>query len=141
VVTEYNVPPAFVEQINQIKKRLDALERRKNPLPDVDRPEIVFSYSGALAVSESMQWTRRETGVLVEVLARVRVAGGSDTVIEVQKNGTTEVTVTIPADQTWVKIPCAVSFSADQDVLHDVLTTVGSGAMDLTVQHRFRARP
>lgn len=137
-MTAKTAPPRLDDEIGKLKRRVDALERKLNDLLDVFKPEIVFSYSGALAVSESPTWTRREAGRLVEVHARLRGAGSTDTVVEVQKNAVTFLTVTIPAGQLWAQRMCAEFFSADSDVLHDVLTTPGTGAEDLTVAHRFK---
>ena len=140
-MTGRNTPPDLAVEISNIKRRLDAIERKLNGLDDVFKPEIVFSYSGPLAVSISPTWTRRETGRMVEVHARLRVAGSTDTLIDIVKNGATILTVTILAGSLSVRRPCNGNdflFYADQDVLYDEITTVGSGAEDLTLMHRFK---
>lgn len=133
-----NTPPRIDSELSKMKKRIDALERRLNDLASIYRPEIVFSFSGPLTPGESPTWTRREAGRLIEVHARLRVAGTTDTVIEIHKNGEEVLTVTVPAGQAMVRVPTSIFFAADMDVLHDVLTTAGTGAIDLTVMHRFR---
>lgn len=137
-MTASTKPPTVDGELSAIKKRLDAVERRLNDALNLYRPEIVFSYSGLLAVSESPTWTRREAGRLIEVHARLRVAGSTETVIDIWRNDDVELTITIPADQTYQKVTTSILFAADQDVLRDEITTAGAGATDLTVMHRFR---
>ena len=76
---------------------------------------------------------------MMAVVAHLRVAGSTDTVVDVYKNDAVAVTVTVPADTGWVTVPCSVSYRPDQDRLYDVITSAGSGAEDLTVQHRFKS--
>lgn len=130
-------PPSIGSEFSSLKRRVDALERKLNDLLGQFKPEIVFSYSGALATSSSPTWTRREAGRLIEVHARLRVAGTTATEIDILRNDVVELTVTIPANQTYMKSMTSLYFAPDQDVLHDEITVVGSGAVDLTVMHRF----
>lgn len=131
-------PPDLSGEIESLKKRLDALERQLRPLQSAFKPDIVFSYDGTLAASESPTYVSRESRRVIEVVARLRTAGSTATQISVHKNGVEALAVTIPADQLMVQIPCNIFLAADQDVLHDEITTAGTGAEALTMIHRFR---
>jgi hypothetical protein len=137
-MTGQNTPPTLDVELAKMKKRVDALERELRDLQVIFKPEIVFSYAGPLAVGESPTWTRREAGRIIEVVARLRVAGTTATTILIKKNNVTVLTVNLPAGQLHVEITCSIFFAPDQDVLHDVISVVGTGATDLTVMHRFR---
>lgn len=131
-------PPDLGGEIADLKRRVDALERQLRPIQSAFKPDIVFSYDGALSASESPTYVSRESRRVIEVVARLRVAGSTATEISVHKNGVEALAVTIPADQLAVHTPCNIFLAADQDVLHDEITSAGSGAEALTMIHRFR---
>lgn len=134
-----NTPTDPAKAVAALNRRVDILERRLRNLEGQFKPEITFSFDGPLAASTSPAWTRRESGRLVSIAAHLRVAGSDDTVVDVQVNETTVVTVTIPADVLSVVVPCSATVAADVDRIQDVITSVGSGAEGLTMQHRFAA--
>ena len=133
-----NVPPSVQRELSTLKQRVLNLERMLNDLRVAYRPEIVFSQSGPLALGSSPMWTRRESGLLVEVVALLRVPGSTDTSIDVFRNDTVMLTATIPAGLQMVRVSTQVAYGADQDNLHDEVTVVGAGAADLTMLHRFK---
>lgn len=134
-----NTPPDPGKAVAELNRRVDILERRLRNLEGQFKPEITFSYSGALTASSSPVWTRRETGRLMSIAAHLGTAGTTATAINVLVNGVVVATATIPATVASVVIPCSVVVHADVDRLQDIIATVGSGAQDLTVQHRFAA--
>lgn len=134
-----NTPPDPGRAVAALNRRVDILERRLRALEGQFKPEITFSYSGALTESSSPVWTRRDTGRLMSIAAHLGTAGSTDTSIDVLVNEATIATVTIPATVNSVLVPCSVIVNKDIDRLQDVIATVGTGAQDLTVQHRFAA--
>lgn len=137
-MSDKNLPVDLGTEIGDLKQRLDALERQLRPIQAAFKPDIVFSHDGPLSASESPTYVTREARRVIEVVARLRTAGTTQTDISVHKNGVEALAVTIPADQLAVNVPCNIFLAADQDVLHDEITAAGSGAEALTVIHRFR---
>lgn len=131
-----NTPPNIEAMFRAVNRRLDELERRLRAQPTAFSPEVVFTWYGPLATAQSPVATRRDPAKLVIVDAHLDTAGASDTVVHVLKNGVLVVTVTIPAGLVTVNVPCSVQFDTG-DRLQDSITTAGSGAVSLTVQHRW----
>lgn len=131
-------PPDLSGELSDLKKRIDALERQLRPLASVFKPDITFSYAGALAAASSPPWVSRESRRLIEVVAALNTAGSTDTTIHILKNGSEALSVTIPATVLKVQVPCNIFLGADQDILSDEIVTAGTSAADLTVIHRFR---
>lgn len=137
-MSDKNLPVELGDELSDMKRRIDALERQLRPITSAFKPDIVFSHDGALTVSESPTYVTREARRVIEVVARLRIAGTSETVLSIRKNGVEALSVTIPATQLSVNVPCNIFLAADQDVLHDEIVTAGTDAEALTVIHRFR---
>lgn len=129
-------PWAVVAKLN---RRVDTLERRLNRLEQQFKPEMVFYYDGPLAVAASGVWRRRETGRLVAATGSLLTAGSTATEVTVYKNGDSIGVLVIQAGQTFGQLPLSVRFAPDVDTLQDQITTAGTGAASLTVQHRWAA--
>ena len=126
-------------RIADLERRLGILERalRSTGAPVVD--ELVFSYDGPLADgTESAPKIIRVSAVLtvLAVAFKPTSAGSTDTVLDVLRNGTVAVTVTIPASATEFVVPVAVAYSAG-DTVALVVNTGGIGAADMTAAARF----
>jgi hypothetical protein len=125
-------------RIADLERRVGILERalRSTGAPIVD--ELVFSYAGALVDgTESAPKIIRVSGVLsvLAVAFKPTSAGSTDTVLDVLRNGTVAVTVTIPASTTEFVVPVAVAYSAG-DTVALVVNNAGTGAADMTAAAR-----
>lgn len=101
-----------------------------------------FSLPGRLYITESGLWYPPNFGGrLVEVVASLRVAGSTDTIVAIKLNDTTIATggtITIPAGQRAVVSQSADEFVSASDFFTVACTTPGSGAQYLTVQLRLQ---
>ena len=131
-------PPEIGSELAALKRRVDALERRLRNLDDVFRPELEFSYSGALTASASPRAPRRAAGRLEEIVCELDTPGSTATVVDVLKNGVAEATVTIAAGFYTVRqMVYGVTFSPTVDKIKAEITAAGTGAADLAVICRF----
>jgi hypothetical protein len=126
-------------RIADLERRVGILERalRSTGAPIID--ELVFSYDGPLVSgTESAPKIIRVSGVLgvLAVAFKPTTAGSTDTVLNVLRNGSVAVTVTIPASTTQFVVPVAVAYSAGDTVALEV-ATAGTGAADMTATARF----
>jgi hypothetical protein len=131
--------PDDKRRIADLERRVGILERalRSTGAPIVD--ELVFSYDGPLVNgTESAPKIIRVSGVLgvLAVAFKPGAAGSTATVLDVLRNGTVAVTVTIPASTTEYVVPVAVAYSAG-DTIALVVNNAGTGAAAMTATARF----
>lgn len=133
-------PPELEREVGKLKRRVSDLERiLRGVVENRDNVEAVFSLSGAVyEAGESGPWRKQNGGRLVQVIAGVLVAGVTETVIEVRKNGFTFDTLTIPADAVVAAITVSQVYGPDSDYLTVEVVSAGEGAQDLVVQARWR---
>jgi hypothetical protein len=126
-------------RIADLERRVGILERALRATGAVFVDELVFSYNGPLSSgTESAPKIIRTSGVLgvLAVAFKPGAAGSTDTVLEVLRNGTVAVTITVPASTTEFVAPVAVAFSGG-DTIALVVATAGAGAADMTAAARF----
>lgn len=122
----------FANRIAVLERRISARAASVD-----DSHEILFSYAGALAATTSPPVRVWRGGNLTVLAVTLGTAGSTSTVLTIEKNGTSVGTVTIPSSTTVYNGPVAARFSADGDVLTLTVTTVGTGAADMTATARF----
>ncbi len=138
-MTRAYTAPDFRAMIADLRRRVDILERRTRATATTDSAwELVFSYAGSLTVSESPPALIPRSAILnvLAVAFKTGSAGSTSTVLAVKKNATTVATVTVPASTETYNADISVSFDAD-DRLSIAITTVGTGAADMTAEARF----
>jgi len=131
------LPPDDRKRIAALERRVGILERalRSAGAPPVD--ELVFSYAGPLgsAVSSPPKIIRA-SGVLGILDVAMAVAGSTDTILDVVRNGTVVNTITVPASTTEFAALVAVAYSAG-DTIALTVVTAGTAAADMTATARF----
>lgn len=122
-----------------VHRRLGILERRvSSRAASVDEShEIVFSYAGTLAATTSPPARVWRGGNLTVLAITFGTAGSTATVIDVQRNGTTVATVTVPSSTTIYNAEVFARYVADVDTLSLEVVTAGTGAADMTAVARF----
>lgn len=141
-MTSSNATPDIAQALARINRRLDQIERRLNAAPGPFKSEVSYSYSGALTVSTSPPFTLHVPEVAFILTVLLGTAGSSGTVVSLTKNGATVATVTLASGIDRVTFPLSVYYAgSDQDVGAFVLSTAGSGALDLSVIARFKPAP
>lgn len=133
--------PTLGRALRALERRVRDLERAlttrlPTTTPKSQRQEAVFSYAGTLTVATSPRWYPRTTARLTQVVASLATAGTSDTVVTVYVNGTSVGTLTLRSGVTKASGSFTSALTADTDHLRVGVTTVGTGAADLTVQAR-----
>ena len=126
-------------RIADLERRVGILERASRASGAVFVDELVFSYDGPLVDgTESAPKIIRVSGVLgvLAVAFKPGMAGSTDTVLDVLRNGTVVVSVTVPAGHTAFIAPVAVAYSAN-DTIAVAVNTAGIGAADMTATARF----
>lgn len=125
--------------LGDLASRVGVLERRVTArAASVDTSqEIIFSYAGALATGTSPPVRVWQGGNLAVIAVTFGTAGSTSTVLTVKKNGTSVGTVTVPSSTTLYNGAVTARFAADVDVLTLTVTTVGTGAADMTATARF----
>lgn len=98
----------------------------------------VFSTPEVPTVSESGCYEFKYDRVLVEVVARCRVAGSTASTIVVKRNGTTIATWNLGTGATRAPATVYKRFAADTDYLTAAVTAVGAGVKAITVFGRAR---
>lgn len=122
-----------------LDRRIGVLERRTRPATPVadESSSIIFSLPGAFSVSTSPPIRIWKGGSLKVLAVTLGTAGSTSTVLDVQRNGSTVATVTVPASTTSYNGDVSARFDADSDTLTIAVTTVGTGAADMTAEARF----
>lgn len=123
-----------------LERRLGILERRiTGQTASVDDSEsIIFSYAGALVDGTTSPPIRTiRGGILAVLVVMLGTAGSTDTIILVERNGTTVATVTVPASTEAYEAEVGARFLADSDALTLTIDTAGTGAADMTADARF----
>jgi hypothetical protein len=131
--------PDFQKDIAKLAGRVAWLERRIRVGAggaDTTR-DILFSYAGALTITESPPVRVRRGGRLGGFAVTLGTAGSTSTVLTIKQNGTAIATLTIPAGTAAYDIGLNNPFVANVDTLTVAITTVGLGAADMTAEARF----
>lgn len=88
---------------------------------------------GTLAIESSPQWQAEVPFRLTQIDATLQTPGTTSTTVVVKKNGSTVVTLTLPAGRYHVvDLPVAVTFT-QTDYLNVATTVKGTGAKNLLV--------
>lgn len=125
--------------LGDLTRRISILERRvKGASASVDSShEIIFSHPGALAAGTSPPVRVWRGGNIAVLAVTLGTAGSTSTVLTVKRNGTSVGTVTVPAGWGSYNGEVSARFVADSDTLTLTVTTVGTGAADMTAAARF----
>lgn len=95
-----------------------------------DAPDVIFDQAGAVALSPTnvgrKRFRRAVSGIYV--VATLDVAGTSDTVVTLYKNGASIGTVTLGSGVTDVTASITSAFDGVDDYLQAKVTTVGTGS-------------
>lgn len=116
------------------------LRKRQNPgTGEASLAEAIFSHAGTPpALTKSGKWySFGRDVVLHKVLLSLGTAGTSSTVVTVYKNDVSIGTITAASGVAVVTAAMTSTFLGNTDHLRIAVTTVGTGAKDLTVQARF----
>lgn len=132
------LPPNDKRRIAALERRVGILEQalRSTGAPDVD--ELVFSYSGPLVSGVESAPKIIRTSCVVGTLAvafKPTTAGSTATILDILRNGTVAITITVPASTTKYVAPVAVAYSAGDTIALKV-ATAGTGAADMTATAR-----
>lgn len=137
-MTRTYTPPDFRRMIDNLRQRVERLERRQRTTAETDSShEIIFSYAGPLTATESPPVRVRRGGSLSVLAVTMATAGSTGTVIDVLRNGAVAATVTVPASTETYNAAVGARFVADIDVLSLEITSVGTGAAEMTAEARF----
>jgi hypothetical protein len=132
--------PDWAAAIKDLGRRVRMLERRITPTQDTDRSfEITFSFAGTITATESPPKRLWRPGHLTVLAVTLTDAGSTDTVIDIERNGTVVDTVTIPAGAEDYDAALSIRFAAD-DRLRLLVTSAGTGAAEMTCDARFTPR-
>lgn len=125
--------------IGALERRLGVLERRITGAGAVtdESHSVFFSYAGPLAATVSPPARVWRGGILTVLAVTLETAGSTATVIDIVRNGTAVATVTVPASTETYNGQVSARFVADVDVLALEITTVGTGANNMTAEARF----
>ena len=130
--------PTLQRALAALDRRLGLLERRVRQTSTTDTPqEIIFSYAGPLSATVSPPARVRRGGILSVLAVTMGTAGSTDTVIDILRNGTTVATVTVPSSTESYNAQVMARYTADGDTLALEITSVGTGAADMTAEARF----
>lgn len=125
--------------VSRTARRVQEQERAVPVTRPTDRRETaIFSSAETPTVGESGCWEPDVGGAIVELVARCRVSGTTDTTVQVKHNGTVIATWNLLAGQ--LRTPTYVSrrVAAHVDYLTTALTAIGSGVKAITVFARIR---
>lgn len=131
------LPPDIRRLVASLETRVSALERRLQfGLSAPSDDEIIFTLPGTLAATESPPVRIRGGAVVSSVAVNLGTAGSTTTTIEVRRDGVAVGAVQLASGVTETKFPLGARFGSDQERLTVAVTTVGTGARNLTVQVR-----
>lgn len=138
-MSEKLLSPDVRRMLADYARRIAILERRITTRTAATEAieTLIFSYADALAASTSPPVRVRTGGILTILAVTLGAAGTTDTVIDVERNGTTVATVTVPDGVTIYNGEVSARFAADSDVLTLTIATAGSGAANMTAEARF----
>lgn len=140
-MTAQTQPPDIGGHIAGLERRIELLERpirrqaTGRPIP-AEPLEAVFSHAGTPTSAASPRWYPRRTARLYTVVVSLATAGTSNTVVTVYVNGGSQGTVTLASGVNRASAAFNNVLVADTDWLTVAVTTVGTGAKDITVQAR-----
>lgn len=125
--------------LGDLARRIGILERRITAASaSVDSShEIIFSYPGDLTAATSPPARVWRGGNLTALAVTLDTAGSTSTVIDVLRNGSVVGTVTVPSSTENYNGEVSARFVADVDTLAIEITSVGTGAADMTAAARF----
>lgn len=129
--------PDWPADIKDLSRRVGILERRVSPAATADTSfEITFSFAGAITAIASPPKRVWKSGNLGLLAVTMTTAGSTDTIIDIERNGTVVATVTVPAGAEDYDGPVSARFAAN-DRLRLLITTAGAGAAEMTCDARF----
>lgn len=140
-MTVQTQPPDIGTHVRRLEHRIELLERpirrQSTGRPAPDEPlEAIFSHAGTLPTTPSPRWYPRRTARLYTVVVSLAIAGTSNTVVTVYVNGGSQGTITLASGVNKNSAAFNNVLVADTDYLTVTVTTVGTGAKDITVQGR-----
>lgn len=97
------------------------------------RPFQTFHLEGPVTATSSPQWPVEFSTSLSRATARVSTVGSTDTTVDVQVDGTTIATLTIPAGDPAVAVVFATETVETESYVSVDVTAAGTGAADLVV--------
>lgn len=133
--------PTAAGQISQTKSRLYTIERRlREPTPDVQGYIAKWSLGGPLRVSTSAAEQHPTGGTLHRIYATLRVAGSTDTIIQMKIDDALFATLVFQPGINFKEILTSMRVSARSACLTASITQVGTGAADLAIYGEFFPR-
>lgn len=139
-MSEKLLVPDIRRMIGDLARRIGILERRVSTGASATgspvNNDIIFSYAGELAATESPPVKLRYGGFLSTVSVALGTTGSTDTVLEVKRNGSTIATITVPSSTAdYGAAVGARTFGEDRISIE--ITSAGTGAADMTASARF----
>lgn len=125
--------PTTTDIITNLERRISQLERALSAVVDARRTPELFSFSGALAASESPPWRPVHPTEIDLIVPQVLTApSGGDLVIWLILNGVTIIRVlTVPDGENYIEDAVPFVIPAGQILTAAVITP--SGAADLSI--------
>lgn len=132
-MTEANKTLDMLDKLVEYERRIYELERRRQ-VTDFDGPILpVFSLAGSMTLTESPPWYGLRMTPLNTAHCALLTAGSSSTVVTINLNGSALATVTLASSVKTGRAPLGINLGPDEYITAEV-TTVGTGAADLTVR-------
>lgn len=131
------LPPDIRRIIQSLEQRIAALEQRLRITAEATADEIIFTLPGSISATQSPPVKVRNTSPLLSVVGNLGTAGTTTTVVDVYRGTQVVVALSFAPGVKAVKVPAAVRYGADQELLSVKVRTAGTNARDLTVQTRF----
>lgn len=132
--------PDLRRALADLTRRIGILERRVSTAASSTgtppNDDIIFSYAGALAATESPPVKLRYGGFLTTLSIAFGTAGSTSTTMTVQRNGATIATITVPGSVSDYGAAVGARV-APEDRLSIEISGVGTGAADMTASARF----
>jgi hypothetical protein len=139
-VSEKLLVPDIRRSIGDLARRIGILERRVSTAVSATgspaNDDIIFSYAGDLAATESPPVKLRYGGFFSTLSIALGTAGSTSTILEVKRNGSTVATITVPSSAADYGAAVGVRTFGEDRVSIEI-TTVGTGAADMTASARF----
>lgn len=132
-------PPRMSNQLSATKGRVQDLERRLARATPAIPPHLArFSAHGPVALGLSGPDSHPSGGQLVLVWAKLSVAGSTNTVVDLLRNGVpfTNPIILTPGN-THAELVVSQRFSARVDAFQVEVTSAGTGAESITVFGQF----
>jgi len=131
------LPPTVQRLFDDLRRRVEILERRRRTDDSIVAGEIVFTLPGAVTTSESPNFYLRDGGYVTAMVCSLQTAGTTTTTVVLKQDGATVATATLASGVTFSRITPRARYGADTEAMSVAVSGAGTGAKDLSVQIRY----